>query len=84
MDTVAVWAWSRINSQHCRFTISETSIKENPPCRGAETVLEAKREEFGDDALIYAKSLCGELEISLKPPRRIRRKHIFGDGSKAA
>ncbi|GFS95096.1 uncharacterized protein TNCV_2704571 [Trichonephila clavipes] len=30
----------------------------------------------------YAKSLCDELEISFEPPRRIRRKHIFGDGSK--
>ncbi|GFU50543.1 uncharacterized protein TNCV_4884071 [Trichonephila clavipes] len=46
------------------------------------TELEAKREEFVDDALIYAKSLCEELEISLKPPRRIRRKRIFGDGRK--
>ncbi|GFX57076.1 uncharacterized protein TNCV_2963561 [Trichonephila clavipes] len=47
-----------------------------------KTVLEAKREEFVDDALIYAKSLCEELEISFEPPRRIRWKHIFGDGSK--
>ncbi|GFX81253.1 uncharacterized protein TNCV_1828901 [Trichonephila clavipes] len=46
------------------------------------TLLEAKREEFVDDALTYAKSLCEELEISFEPPRRIRRKHIFGDGSK--
>ncbi|GFS86039.1 uncharacterized protein TNCV_1582921 [Trichonephila clavipes] len=45
-------------------------------------VLEAKREEFEDDALIYAKSLCEELEISFEPPRRIWKKHIFGDGSK--
>ncbi|GFU00315.1 uncharacterized protein TNCV_4258641 [Trichonephila clavipes] len=42
-------------------------------------VLEAKQEEFVDDALIYAKSLCEEeLEISFETPRRIRRKHIFG------
>ncbi|GFX85105.1 uncharacterized protein TNCV_4979601 [Trichonephila clavipes] len=47
-----------------------------------KTVLETKREEFVDEALIYAKSLCEELEISFEPPRRIRRKHIFGDGSK--
>ncbi|GFX46654.1 hypothetical protein TNCV_4038051 [Trichonephila clavipes] len=48
-----------------------------------KTVLEAKREEFVHDAIIYAKSLCEELEISFEqPPRRIRRKHIFGDGSK--
>ncbi|GFU46297.1 DUF4371 domain-containing protein [Trichonephila clavipes] len=47
-----------------------------------ETALVAKREEFMDDALIYAKSLCEELEISFEPPRRKRRKHIFGDGSK--
>ncbi|GFT21376.1 uncharacterized protein TNCV_3816551 [Trichonephila clavipes] len=46
------------------------------------TVLESKLEEFVDDALIYGKSLCEELEISFQPPRRIRRKHIFGDGSK--
>ncbi|GFS75452.1 uncharacterized protein TNCV_1640631 [Trichonephila clavipes] len=51
--------------------------------RALRTVLEAKREEFVDDALIYAKSLCEELEISFEPPpRRIRRKHTFGDGSK--
>ncbi|GFS93623.1 uncharacterized protein TNCV_3775781 [Trichonephila clavipes] len=50
--------------------------------REGVTVLEAKREEFVDDALIYAKSLREELEISFEPPRRIRRKHIFGDGSK--
>ncbi|GFV08281.1 uncharacterized protein TNCV_327151 [Trichonephila clavipes] len=49
---------------------------------GSKTVLEAKREEFVDDALIYAKSLCEELEISFEPPRGIRRKHIFGDRSK--
>ncbi|GFX06599.1 uncharacterized protein TNCV_381951 [Trichonephila clavipes] len=47
-----------------------------------ETLSEAKQEEFLDDTLIYAKSLCEELEISFEPPRRIRRKHIFGDGSK--
>ncbi|GFT32068.1 uncharacterized protein TNCV_3468851 [Trichonephila clavipes] len=35
-----------------------------------------------DDALIYAKSLSEELEISFETPRRIRRKHMFGDGSK--
>ncbi|GFW40353.1 uncharacterized protein TNCV_1019111 [Trichonephila clavipes] len=46
------------------------------------TVLEAKREEFVDDTLIYANILCEELEISFEPPRRIRRKHIFGDGRK--
>ncbi|GFU03049.1 uncharacterized protein TNCV_113571 [Trichonephila clavipes] len=32
-----------------------------------ETVLEAKREEFVDNALIYAKSLCEELGISFGP-----------------
>ncbi|GFS97256.1 uncharacterized protein TNCV_1824271 [Trichonephila clavipes] len=31
-----------------------------------ETVLEAKREEVTDDVLIYAKSLCEELEISFE------------------
>ncbi|GFY28371.1 uncharacterized protein TNCV_4397031 [Trichonephila clavipes] len=35
-----------------------------------------------EDALIYAKSLCDELKISFGPSRRIRRKNIFGDGSK--
>ncbi|GFX38869.1 uncharacterized protein TNCV_4753451 [Trichonephila clavipes] len=50
--------------------------------RALQTVSEAKREEFGDDALIYAKCLCEELEISFEPPRRISRKHIFDDGSK--
>ncbi|GFW60770.1 uncharacterized protein TNCV_571151 [Trichonephila clavipes] len=50
--------------------------------RALQTVLEAKREEFMDDALMYAKSLCEELEISFEPPNRIRRTHIFGDGCK--
>ncbi|GFW07627.1 uncharacterized protein TNCV_3917601 [Trichonephila clavipes] len=50
--------------------------------RTLQTVLEAKREEFVHDALICAKSLCEELEISFETPRRIRRKHIFSDGSK--
>ncbi|GFT43361.1 uncharacterized protein TNCV_115311 [Trichonephila clavipes] len=50
--------------------------------RALETVLEAKREAFVDDALIYAKSLCGGLEISFEPQKLIRRKHTFGDGSK--
>ncbi|GFV91104.1 uncharacterized protein TNCV_896251 [Trichonephila clavipes] len=50
--------------------------------RAIQTELEAKREESADDALIYAKSLREELEISFEPPRRIRRKHIYGDGSK--
>ncbi|GFS97329.1 uncharacterized protein TNCV_1824881 [Trichonephila clavipes] len=45
--------------------------------RALQTVLEAKREEFVDNALIYAKSLCEGLEISFEPPRRIRRKHTF-------
>ncbi|GBP89940.1 hypothetical protein EVAR_63767_1 [Eumeta japonica] len=38
-----------------------------------------KREGFVDDTLRYAKSLYEELEISFEPPRRIRRRHIFGD-----
>ncbi|GFV86577.1 uncharacterized protein TNCV_4184321 [Trichonephila clavipes] len=32
-----------------------------------------------NDTLIYAKSLCEELEISFEPPRQ---KHIFGNGNK--
>ncbi|GFW82584.1 uncharacterized protein TNCV_3491561 [Trichonephila clavipes] len=47
-----------------------------------QTLLEAKQVEFMEDSLICAKSLCEELEISFEPPRRIKRKHIFGDGSK--
>ncbi|GFS50014.1 uncharacterized protein TNCV_1836561 [Trichonephila clavipes] len=34
-----------------------------------QIVLEAKREEFVEDALIYAKSLCEELEISFYNPK---------------
>lgn len=49
-----------------------------------QTVLEEKREESVDEALSYAKSLCEELGISIEPPRRIRRRHIFGDGSRDA
>ncbi|GFX02612.1 uncharacterized protein TNCV_728661 [Trichonephila clavipes] len=44
------------------------------------TGLEAKREEFVYDALIYAKSLYEELEISFETSRRIGMKHIFDDG----
>ncbi|GFX58916.1 uncharacterized protein TNCV_806201 [Trichonephila clavipes] len=47
-----------------------------------QTVLAGKREEFVENALIYATSLCEELEIYFEHPRRIRKKHIFGDGSK--
>ncbi|GFT22851.1 uncharacterized protein TNCV_1856791 [Trichonephila clavipes] len=67
-----------------RFVTSVTVIEINGIARGSHgpAVLEAKRKEFVNDALIYAKSLCEELVISFKPPRRIRRKHIFGDGSK--
>ncbi|GFS48203.1 uncharacterized protein TNCV_2296091 [Trichonephila clavipes] len=51
--------------------------------RTLQTVLEAKREENSWMTLsMYAKSLHEGLEISFEPPRRIRRKHIFGDGSK--
>ncbi|GFV92340.1 uncharacterized protein TNCV_3949501 [Trichonephila clavipes] len=50
--------------------------------RALQTVLEAKREEFVDDSFKYAKSLCEELNISFELPRRIRRKHIFGNESK--
>lgn len=35
-----------------------------------------------DNVLRYAKSLCEELEISFEPSRRIRKMHVFGDGSK--
>ncbi|GFW51164.1 uncharacterized protein TNCV_3594461 [Trichonephila clavipes] len=42
-----------------------------------ETVLEAKREEFVDDALIYVKSLCEELEISFEPPKTNQEAHIW-------
>ncbi|GFX25771.1 hypothetical protein TNCV_2639151 [Trichonephila clavipes] len=34
-----------------------------------ETVFEAKREEFVDDTLIYAKGLCEELYIFLLSPQ---------------
>ncbi|GFW63276.1 uncharacterized protein TNCV_3476921 [Trichonephila clavipes] len=46
------------------------------------TVLEAKRDEFVDSDLIYAGSLCEELEIPFEPARRIRKKHVFEDGCK--
>ncbi|GFW11094.1 uncharacterized protein TNCV_4783041 [Trichonephila clavipes] len=52
--------------------------------RALQTVLEAKRGEFLDDPLIdmlkvYVKILKFLLNL---PPRRIRKKHIFRDGSK--
>ncbi|GFT17293.1 uncharacterized protein TNCV_4806131 [Trichonephila clavipes] len=67
-DSLAVLTWRCVD----KLSTSKQVLK---------TVLETKREEFGDDALIYAKSLC-DLEISFKPPRTIRRKHIFGDGDR--
>ncbi|GFU06607.1 hypothetical protein TNCV_1032111 [Trichonephila clavipes] len=36
-------------------------------CPVGNIVLKAKREEFIDDALIYAKSLCEEFETSFEP-----------------
>ncbi|GBP69452.1 hypothetical protein EVAR_48809_1 [Eumeta japonica] len=45
------------------------------------TLLEENRAEFVDVALQYAKSLCEELGISFEPPRLIRRRHIFGNGT---
>ncbi|GFU85248.1 hypothetical protein TNCV_2385551 [Trichonephila clavipes] len=38
-------------------------------CTIVLTVVEAKREEFVDDALINAKSSCEELKISSEPPK---------------
>ncbi|GFV39264.1 uncharacterized protein TNCV_1229661 [Trichonephila clavipes] len=83
----------RIDRQNSRFRTAKTiiikfglhaSFVELESAKNAvnETVLETKRVNFVDDALIYAESLCEELEISFKPPRRIQRKHIFDDGSK--
>ncbi|GFU71200.1 uncharacterized protein TNCV_2195761 [Trichonephila clavipes] len=57
--------------------------------RALQAVLKAKREKFLDDYEwkflddnTYAESSCEVLEISFVLPRRIRRKHIFDDGSK--
>ncbi|GFS73841.1 uncharacterized protein TNCV_1458711 [Trichonephila clavipes] len=47
-----------LNIHQCRQKIS-----------ALQTVLEAKREELVDGALIYANSLCEELEISFEPPK---------------
>ncbi|GFX46634.1 uncharacterized protein TNCV_4550731 [Trichonephila clavipes] len=64
------------------FKLKKSFKLKSHPRDETETILEAKREEFVEDALIYAKSLCEKLELSLELPRRIRRKHIFDDGSK--
>lgn len=45
-------------------------------------MLEERREELVEEALNYAKFLSEELGVSMEAPRRIKRKHIFGDGSK--
>ncbi|KAH9638834.1 hypothetical protein HF086_012787 [Spodoptera exigua] len=48
-----------------------------------QIILIEKREEWADCAVSYAKNMCEELGISIEP-RRIRRKHIFDDGSRDA
>ncbi|GFV48079.1 uncharacterized protein TNCV_2932401 [Trichonephila clavipes] len=63
-----------------RFNTTQINVLKK--IRALQIVFEAKREEIVDDGLINAKSLCEELEISIELPRRIRWKHIFGDGSK--
>ncbi|GFX20058.1 uncharacterized protein TNCV_1436181 [Trichonephila clavipes] len=65
-------------AQNCLQTQGLNIHQCDKKIRALQTVLGAKREEFVEDALIYAKSLCEELEISFEPSRRIRRKHIFG------
>ncbi|GFT45642.1 uncharacterized protein TNCV_1055771 [Trichonephila clavipes] len=75
--------------QHINTIFSEKStasrtVQSDMDFTTSKTVLEAKQEEFVNDALIYAKVLCEELEVSFELPRLIRRKHIFGDGSKDA
>ncbi|GFV23304.1 uncharacterized protein TNCV_4780181 [Trichonephila clavipes] len=59
-----------------RRSLAGVRLSESGRCHGPE----AKREELVDDALIYAKSLCEEFEISFEP-RRMMRKPIFSDGS---
>lgn len=46
--------------------------------------LQENREKYADNALEYAKNLCEKLGISLRPPRRTCKKHIFGDGTRDA
>ncbi|GFY01102.1 uncharacterized protein TNCV_5075691 [Trichonephila clavipes] len=78
-------ATSTVRSQRCSKLFANRGLNIHQcakKIRALQTVLEAKREEFVDDTLLYAKSLCEEFEISFEPTRRIRRKHIFGDGSK--
>ncbi|GFS47341.1 uncharacterized protein TNCV_4862911 [Trichonephila clavipes] len=73
--------------RHSRCNEAGTSFNTDPSSDERQMhlnviILEAKHEEFGDDDYIYAKSLCEEIGISFELPRRIRRKHMFGDGSK--
>ncbi|XP_023221032.1 uncharacterized protein LOC111622842 [Centruroides sculpturatus] len=49
-----------------------------------QMVLIEKREGWADGAVNYAKNLCEELGISMKPQRRITRRHIFDDGTRDA
>ncbi|GFT45640.1 hypothetical protein TNCV_1055761 [Trichonephila clavipes] len=74
-----------VNDAHTKLFAERLNIHQcAQKIHASQTVLEAKQEEFVNDALIYAKDLCKELEISFELPRLIRRKHIFGDGSKDA
>ncbi|GFX13426.1 uncharacterized protein TNCV_2191801 [Trichonephila clavipes] len=77
-----VWRWLRAHKVADSTPVQVGGYSWCGKRRVHVTVLEAKREEFVDDALMYAKNLCEELEISFEPPRRIRRKHVSGDGSK--
>nr|XP_013189863.1 unnamed protein product [Amyelois transitella] len=47
-----------------------------------QMILTEKREEWANGAVGYAKDMCEELGISIKPLRRITRKHIFDDGTR--
>lgn len=49
-----------------------------------QMILTEKREEWANGAVSYAKNMCEELGISIKPRRRITRKHIFDDGTRDA
>ncbi|GFU75381.1 uncharacterized protein TNCV_2941361 [Trichonephila clavipes] len=70
------------DAQNCLQTEGLNIHQRAKKISALQTVLEAKREELVDDALIYMlKVYVKILKFLLNPPRRIRKKHIFCDGS---
>ena len=49
-----------------------------------QMVLTEKKEKWANSAVGYAKNMFEDLGISIKPRKRITRKHIYDDGTRDA